>query len=317
MTETLPSDLDIAVLIPCYNEAIAIPAVIADFKAALPGARIYVFDNNSKDDTSGVAKAAGAIVRNEPLQGKGNVVRRMFSDIDADVYVMVDGDDTYDAASAPRLVAALLDDQRDMVVGARVDDANKDAYRFGHRFGNAMLTGLVGTLFGNRFGDMLSGYRVFSRRFVKSFPALSAGFEIETELNVHALELRMKTAEVDTPYKERPEGSVSKLSTYRDGIRILRTIGFLVKEERPLQFFSALFGVLVLLALGLGLPVLLDFMRTGIVDRFPTAILSMVLVLMAFLSLACGLILDTVTTGRREIKRLSYLSQPAPAAHPE
>ncbi len=311
MTVTSLSDLDVAVLIPCYNEAVAIPQVIADFRAVLPDATIYVYDNNSSDDTVGVAEAAGAVVRTEPLQGKGNVVRRMFSDIEADIYLLVDGDDTYDAASAPKLIEALLQDQRDMIVGARVDDSNEEAYRFGHRFGNALLTGLVGMIFGNRFRDMLSGYRVFSRRFVKSFPALSAGFEIETELNVHALELRVKSAEVDTPYKERPEGSVSKLSTYRDGWRILRTIAFLVKEERPLQFFTGLFAVLILLALVLGVPVLLEFMQTGRVDRFPTAILSMVLVLMAALSMTCGLILDTVTTARREIKRLSYLSHPA------
>ena len=312
MSVTSQSELDIAVLIPCYNEEVAIPQVVADFRAALPDALIYVYDNNSSDDTVAVAKAAGAIVRNEPLQGKGNVVRRMFSDIDADIYLLVDGDDTYDAASALRLIDALLEGQQDMVVGARVDDSNEEAYRFGHRFGNALLTGLVGAIFGNRFRDMLSGYRAFSRRFVKSFPALSAGFEIETKLNVHALELRMKSAEIDTPYKERPEGSESKLSTYRDGWRILRTIAFLVKEERPLQFFLGLFGVLIIVALGLGVPVLLEFMRTGLVDRFPTAILSMVLVLMAALSLTCGLILDTVTTARREIKRLAYLSHPAP-----
>ena len=310
------SGLDIAVLVPCYNEEVAVPIVIADFKAALPSARIYVFDNNSADDTVGVARAAGAIVMNEPLQGKGNVVRRMFSDIDADIYVMVDGDDTYDAASAPKLVEALLEEKRDMVVGARVGEA-KEAYRPGHRFGNVMLTGLVGSIFGNRFRDMLSGYRVFSRRFVKSFPALSAGFEIETELNVHALELRVKTAEIDTHYKERPEGSESKLSTFRDGWRILRTIAYLMKEERPMQFFGAGAIGLVLLSLGLGVPVLLEFMQTGIVDRFPTAILSMVLILLAFLSLTCGLILDTVTTGRREVKRLSYLSQPPPPGLPE
>ncbi|MBI1181631.1 MAG: glycosyltransferase [Alphaproteobacteria bacterium] len=314
MNRTAPAGapaLKVAVMVPCYNEAVSIGSVVRDFREALPAATVYVYDNNSSDETAAVAREAGAVVRRELLQGKGNVVRRMFGDIEADIYVLVDGDDTYHAASAPRLIDTLLDDRLDMVVGARVTDA-RAAYRLGHRFGNAMLTGLVGMIFGNRFRDMLSGYRVFSRRFVKSFPALSAGFEIETELNVHALELRMAIAEVDTPYKERPEGSVSKLSTFKDGWRILRTIAHLVKEERPQDFFGLGFLLLFTASLAFGTPVILEFTRTGLVPRFPTAILATGLMLLAFLSLTSGLILDTVTTARREVKRLAYLSHQAP-----
>ena len=313
MSETNFSQLEIAVLIPCYNEAVAIGAVVRDFRAALPAARIYVYDNNSKDGTAKVAAEAGAIVRHEPWQGKGNVVRRMFSDIEADLYVLVDGDGTYHAPSAPTLITALLDQQLDMVVGARVE-RGQGAYRPGHRFGNAMLTGLVSKIFGRTIRDMLSGYRVFTRRFVKSFPAMSAGFEIETELSVHALELRMKTAELDTPYGERPQGSFSKLSTYRDGWRILKLVSHLVKEERPADFFGAAFLALLLLSLALGVPVVIEFMQTGLVPRFPTAILSTGIMLLAFLSLTCGIILETVTTARREMKRLAYLQIPLPGA---
>lgn len=303
----------IAVLIPCYNEEASIAAVVSDFHAALPEAVIYVYDNNSRDRTVEIAKAAGAIVRTEPLQGKGNVVRRMFADVDADIYVLVDGDDTYHAPSARRMVDKLMSDNLDMVNGARVTDIVA-AYRPGHRFGNMMLTGLVATIFGKRTADMLSGYRVFSRRFVKSFPALSGGFEIETELTVHALELRMPLAEIDTPYKDRPEGSVSKLRTYHDGVRILKLILVLVKEERPLQFFSSLSALLVLVSLVLAWPVLMTFMQTGLVPRLPTALLSTSCMLLAFLSLACGLILETVTRGRRELKRMRYLTIPAPGS---
>jgi len=305
----------VAVLIPCYNEESTIATVVEDFRAALPDATVYVYDNNSSDRTVEKAKAAGAVVRHEPLQGKGNVVRRMFADIEADVYVMVDGDDTYHAPSAPLLVKRLLDERLDMVNGARVMDIVK-AYRPGHRFGNKLLTGLVAGVFGQRINDMLSGYRVFSRRYVKSVPALAQGFETETELTVHALELRMPIAEVKTPYKDRPEGSVSKLNTIRDGIRILKTIVCLVKEERPLPFFSALFGLLVLAAILLGGPVILDFMATGLVPRLPTALLATGLVLLGFLSLTCGLILDTVTLGRREMKHMRYLAIPAPGSAP-
>ncbi|MDP9196616.1 MAG: glycosyltransferase family 2 protein [Pseudomonadota bacterium] len=305
------STLSIAVIVPCYNEEAAIGKVVRDFRAALPGATIYVYDNNSRDCTVEVARGAGAIVRTETLQGKGNVMRRMFADVEADVYVLVDGDDTYDAASAPALVKKLLDERLDMVNGARVTDIQA-AYRPGHRLGNVVLTGMVGLIFGSRFSDMLSGYRVFSRRFVKTFPALARGFETETELTVHALELRMPTAEVKTPYKDRPPGSVSKLNTFRDGFRILLTIVTLVKEERPLQFFTAIFAALALLSLGFGIPVVMEFLDTGMVPRFPTAILASALMLLAFLALTCGLVLETVTRGRREMKRLRYLEIPAP-----
>ena len=303
--------IDIAVLIPCYNEEVAIPRVVRDFRQALPHARIYVYDNGSTDRTAEVAAREGAIVGYEPYPGKGNVMRRMFSDIDADVYVLVDGDDTYDAGAAPQLVRTLLDKQLDMVNGARVTSI-KEAYRFGHRFGNRLLTGLVQEIFGRQFNDMLSGYRVFSRRFVKSFPSISSGFEIETELTVHALELRMKTAEVPIRYQDRPEGSASKLSTIRDGFRILRMIGMLVKEERPMLFFGCLFVALAVLSLGLMVPVFLEFLQTGLVRRMPTAVLSSAIMLLAFLSMACGLILDTVTHSRRELKRLAYLDIKAP-----
>ncbi|WP_332815857.1 glycosyltransferase family 2 protein [Ramlibacter sp.] len=310
----MPHDLDtvdLAVIIPCYNEEVAIGRVVADFRRALPSARIHVYDNASTDRTAQVAERAGATVGHEPFPGKGNVMRRMFSDVDADVYVLVDGDDTYCAADAPAMVRTLLDNQLDMVNGARVTDV-RQAYRFGHRFGNRLLTGLVQVIFGKQFEDMLSGYRVFSRRFVKSFPATSSGFEIETELTVHALELRMKTAEVATRYKERPEGSCSKLNTVGDGLRILRMIGLLVKEERPLAFFSTVFAVLALLSIGLSVPIVLEWLHTGLVPRFPTAILSVGIMVVAVLSLVCGLILDTVTHSRREIKRLAYLEIPAP-----
>jgi glycosyltransferase involved in cell wall biosynthesis len=300
----------IAVLVPCYNEQAAVPAVISAFRAALPGAAIHVYDNNSTDGTAAAARAAGAVVRTERLQGKGNVIRRMFADIEADAYVLVDGDDTYDAATAPGMVAMLLRDQLDMVNGARVSDAPA-AYRRGHRLGNAVLTGLVARIFGDRVSDMLSGYRVFSRRFVKSFPALSGGFETETEFTIHALELRMPVGEVPTPYKERSVGSVSKLRTYSDGFRILRTIVLLVKEERPLPFFAAIAAVLLLAAVVLFVPVLAEFLRTGLVPRLPTALLATALVLLSSLSLTCGLILDSVTRGRKELKRLSYLAIPA------
>lgn len=304
---------EIAVILPCYNEEAAIGAVVEGFRKELPQARIYVYDNNSKDRTSEVAAAAGAIVRKETLQGKGNVVRRMFADVDADIYLMCDGDITYDAASAPALIAKLIDENLDMVVGCRID-SEAAAYRAGHRFGNALFTGFVATLFGNRFTDILSGYRVFSRRFVKSFPALSNGFETETELTVHALQLRMPIGELDTPYGARLEGSTSKLSTYRDGWRILLMITKLFKNERPLMFFTAIFALLALVSLGLSFPVLLTYLETGLVPRLPTAVLAASTMLLAFLSLTCGLILDTVTQGRRELKRMAYLAVPSVGA---
>ena len=302
----------VAVLIPCFNEAVAIPRVVAAFRAALPGARIYAYDNNSSDGTPAAARAAGALTGHEALQGKGHVVRRMFADIDADIYVLVDGDDTYDARSAPARGARRRPPPLDMVTGTRVSDA-ASAYRPGHRTGNSLLSGLVAALFGARVTDMLSGYRVFSRRFVKSFPALSGGFETETELTVHALQLAMPLGELPAAYRERPAGSASKLRTVRDGLRILRLILMLVKDERPLPFFS-LAGLLLLLAgLAFGLPVVAEFLRTGLVPRLPTAILAAALVALSFLSLACGLILDSVGRGRREMKRLAYLAVAGPA----
>lgn len=306
-----PAAPRIAVLVPCYNEEVAIPRVVQAFRAALPEATVYVYDNNSKDRTAEVARAAGAVVRTETLQGKGHVVRRMFADIEADIYVLVDGDDTYEAAAAPRMVAKLVEERLDMVTGIRISDI-QEAYRPGHRFGNLMLTGMVRTIFGNRITDMLSGYRVFSRRFVKSFPALAAGFETETEFTVHALELMLPVGEVETAYKERPAGSASKLRTFSDGWRILKAIIALVKREKPLPFFSWIAATLLLLGLGLGAPVVWTFLETGLVPRLPTAVLAMGLVLLSFLALACGLILDTVTRGRLEAKRTAYLAIPAP-----
>ena len=301
----------VAILIPCYNEEATIAQVVTSFRQALPGATVYVYDNASDDMTTAAAKSVGAVVMHEPLRGKGNVVRRMFADIEADIYVLVDGDHTYDAGAAPALIRRLLSEQLDMVNGSRQSEA-REAYRLGHRFGNALFTRLVSLIFGHRFDDILSGYRILSRRFVKSFPALSRGFEIETEITVHALELRMPVAEVSTPYKERPLGSLSKLSTFRDGWRILKTIVQLIKEERPLQFFSAIFALLSLTSIVLTYPLVITYLRTGMVPRFPTAILSSAMMLLAFLSLTFGLILDTVTRGRKEMKRLRYLELPAP-----
>ena len=297
----------VAVLIPCYNEAAAIGGVVTGFRAALPGAAIHVFDNNSNDDTLAVARAAGAAVATVELQGKGHVVRRMFADVDADIYLLVDGDGTYDATAAPRLVEALTAGALDMVNAARIH-AETDAYRPGHVTGNRVLTGLVAAIFGRQLTDMLSGYRAFSRRFVKSFPALSEGFEIETELTVHALELRMPVGEIRTAYGARPAGSASKLRTYRDGVRILRTIVSLVKQERPLAFFSWCGLVLLLAGLAWGIPVVLNFLHTGLVPRLPSAVLATGLVGLAFLAFACGLILDSVARGRREARHIAYLA---------
>lgn len=302
----------VAVLIPCYNEAATVAGVVQAFRQALPGADIYVFDNRSSDDTARLAAAAGATVRSVSLPGKGNVVRRMFADVEADVYVMADGDGTYEADAVPRLVDKLLTEGLDMVVGNR-QSRETAAYRSGHRFGNALLTRAVGLLFGNTFTDMLSGYRVFSRRYVKSFPADSSGFEIETELTVHALQARMPVAEVPTRYGARPEGSESKLNTWRDGFRVLFTIIGLYKSEKPLAFFSLGFLLCTLSALVLALPLFQVYLQTGLVPRFPTAILCTGLVLLGVILLACGVILDTVTRGRKEAKRLAYLAIQGPA----
>jgi glycosyltransferase involved in cell wall biosynthesis len=307
----LPQNIEIAVLIPCYNEEAAISSVVNDFRKALPAATIYVYDNNSTDKTVEVARDAGAIVRTEILQGKGNVVRRMFADIEADVYVMADGDNTYDASAAPMMVQKLLDENLDLLNGKRIHE-EAEAYRAGHQFGNTLLTSLVAMIFGRRFEDMLSGYKIFSRRFAKSFPSLSGGFEIETELTVHALELRMPVAEVETRYGARPEGSESKLSTFADGYKILKMIGILIKEERPLHFFSALFGFFALIAIIISVPLINTYIETGLVPRLPTAVLATGMMLLGFLCLACGLILDTVTRGRQELKRLQYLNVSRP-----
>jgi len=298
--------MEIAILIPCYNEASAIEKVVSDCKQVLPAARIYVYDNNSTDETIMKAKKAGAVVRNESLQGKGNVVRRMFADIDADVYMMIDGDATYDVTSSPIFIEKLLSDNLDMINISR-DSQSKNAYRWGHHWGNKFLTGMVNFIFGERFKDILSGYRIFSRRFVKSFPVSSEGFEIETELTVHALSLKMPVGEISAPYYSRIEGSISKLSTYKDGFKILTMIINLMRKEKPLVFYNIFTLIFVLLSLILGIPVVVHYFQTGFVPRLPTAVLSAALMIMAFLSLTCGLILDTVTKGRQELKRLFYL----------
>lgn len=298
---------EVAVLIPCHNEEVAIGKVVNDFRAVMPRASIYVYDNCSTDNTAAVARAAGAVVRREDHQGKGNVVRRMFADVEADAYILVDGDDTYDANSAPFLLQTLMEGRRDMVNGARVTETEM-AYRPGHQVGNLIFTHVLSLIFGRGFKDILSGYRALSRRFVKSFPALSYGFEIEIEMTVHALELRMPTAELETPYRARPPGSESKLRTFQDGFRMLGRIALLVKEERPFQFYGFFFVVLAISSLFLAAPIITDFLQTGLVPRLPTAILATGMMLLAFLSLTCGLILDNVTLARREMKRMWYLS---------
>jgi glycosyltransferase involved in cell wall biosynthesis len=297
----------IAVLIPCYNEEAAIATVVRDFRSSLPGADIYVYDNNSRDQTMARARQAGAIVRSEPRQGKGNVVRRMFADVEADIYILVDGDDTYDASAAPGLARTLVEGGYDIVSGRRVA-TGESAYRAGHVLGNRLLTGLTAMMFRVKLADLLTGYRIMSRRFVKSFPFTAEGFGIETELTVHAVRLLMPMVEIDTKYKERPAGSVSKLSTYKDGFRILFTIVGLVREERPLTFYTAIFALAALMSIAVGTPVVLEYLRTGLVPRFPTAILATGLMVVAFIALAVGLILDTVTRGRWEAKRMAYLA---------
>jgi glycosyltransferase involved in cell wall biosynthesis len=305
----------IAVLIPCFNEAVAIGKVVSDFRAALGDAVVYVYDNNSTDSTAEMAVAVGAVVRRETLQGKGHVIRRMFADIEADAYVLVDGDDTYDAAAAPAMVSLLLDGQLDMVSGQRTEivaeaQAPAGAYRRGHRMGNKVLSGLVRAVFGDRIQDMLSGYRVFSRRFVKTFPALASGFETETEFTIHALNLMMPLAELPVAYRERGVGSDSKLRTYSDGLRILRTIVVLVKEERPLQFFTSVGAFLLVLGVVLGAPVVATYLHIGLVPRLPTAVLATGIILLSFLAFSCGLILDSVARARKEAKRFAYLAIP-------
>jgi len=299
----------IAVLLPCYNEEAAIAATVAGFKQALPTAIIYVYDNNSSDRTREIAAEAGAVVRSERQQGKGHVVRRMFADVDADVYVIADGDLTYDSKAAPEMVDLLIMEQLDMVVGTRRHE-EKEAFRGGHVIGNRLFTGLLAGLFGRSFTDIFTGYRVFSRRFVKSFPVLSSGFEIETEISVHALELRMPVGEVETAYAARPEGSHSKLSTYSDGWRILKTIVTLYRIERPVLFYGSIGALLLLAAILLSIPLVITYVHTGLVPRVPTAILVTGMVVVAVLCFFAGLILDTVTRGRREVRRLAYLALP-------
>lgn len=300
----------IAVLIPCCNEEATVGKVVADFHACLPHAVVYVYDNNSRDRTATMARAAGAVVRKEPLQGKGHVVRRMFADVEADLYLLVDGDDTYDATAAPRMLTLLHDGNLDMVTAVR-STARDAAYRPGHRTGNRIISAMIRFVFGGRISDVLSGYRAFSRRFVKSFPGLAGGFETETEFSVHALELEMPIAEITASYRERPQGSRSKLRTWPDGLRILRTIVVLVKEGRPLLFFACTGTVLLLSALALGEPVVAEFLHTGLVRRLPTAVLATGMVLLSSLTWVCGMVLDSVERGRKEIKRLAYLSIPA------
>ena len=304
--------LSVALTVPCYNEEAAIAKVIRDFRSAMPGIEIYVFDNSSTDRTAAVARAEQVRVINVPLKGKGNVVRRMFADVDSDIYVMVDGDATYDAPSLTKMIDKLIDEHLDMVVGCRqvTEEVAGEAYRSGHQWGNRMLTQSTVNIFGGGFTDMLSGYRVFSKRYVKSFPALSHGFEIETELTVHALELRMPYGEVMTPYYARPEGSESKLSTYRDGFRILGTILRLYVRERPFSFFGSWGALLALLSILISIPLFVEYFHSGLVPRFPTAMLSASMMVCAMLSVTCGLILDNVTTGRHETKRLAYLNIP-------
>jgi glycosyltransferase involved in cell wall biosynthesis len=306
-----PRDLRIAVLLPCFNEAEAIGAVVAEFRAVLPVAQVFVFDNQSTDDTAAVAGSAGAQVRSIEPRGKGNVVRRMFADVEADVYVMADGDGTYDAAAAPRMVGLLVADRLDMLVASRIS-GQRAAYRFGHRIGNRALTSFAAMIFGRTFSDMLSGYRVFSRRYAKSFPAHSSGFEIETELTVHALEMRMPVAEISAAYRARADGTRSKLSTYRDGARILLTILWLFRTEKPLAYYSIGCAVSVLAAAWLAWPIVQEYLATGLVPRLPTAVLCAALILLGAILLTCGIVLDTVSRGRAEAKRLAYLSLPGP-----
>lgn len=299
----------IAVLLPCRNEELTIGKVVSDFKKALPDAEIYVYNNRSTDNTVKEAESAGALVYHEHQPGKGNVVRRMFADIEADIYILADGDDTYEVDAVRGLIEKLVNEKLDMVVGTRRVAANTpEAYRPGHQWGNLFLTGFVQFLFGARLVDMLSGYRVFSRRFVKSFPALSNGFEIETELTIHTLELKIPFAEEPTLYGSRPPGSNSKLRTFTDGWRVLGTALLMFKEVRPFLFFGIFAIVLACISLGLATPVVIEFWETGLVPKFPTAILSASIMLLAFLSLTCGLILDSVARGRREVKRMIYLS---------
>lgn len=306
---------NIAVLLPCYNEGAAIAAVVKAFQKALPFATIYVFDNNSTDNTVEEANKAGAIVCVEKRQGKGNVIRRMFADIEADIYVMADGDLTYDAVASPLLIKKLIDEKLDMVVGTRRAQNSDKTFRPGHRFGNILFTKMVAYLFGRQFSDILSGYRVFSCRFVKSFPASSSGFDTEAELTIHSLELKLPVGEVNTNYFDRVEGSESKLSTYRDGFKVLFRVLLMLKETRPLFFFGVISFMLMLLSVILSIPLFYSYFTIGFIPKIPTAILTTGIMLLAFISLACGIILDSVCRARKELKYLHYLGLPWTLKH--
>jgi hypothetical protein len=310
MTEPLSTSLSVAVLLPCYNEETTIAGVVAGFREALPGARIVVFDNNSTDLTALRARSAGAQVVRVPHQGKGNVVRRMFADIDADIYVMADGDGTYAPEDAPLLINTLMTEHADMAVGTR-RGVGDDAGRAGHAFGNRLFNALYHRLFGRDFTDIFSGYRAFTRRYVKSFPAVSAGFEIETEMSVHASMLKLPVVEIALDYGRRPEGSASKLSTYGDGLRILWMFAMLMKETQPIRFFGAISAVCLAASLVLMAPVLAEYFATGLVPRMPTWVLSMALMMMSMLFAIAGLVLDSVARGRAEQKRMVYLAVPS------
>lgn len=301
----------IAALVPCYNEELSIASVVRDLRAAVPEMTIYVYDNSSTDRTSEVAREAGAVVRREERKGKGNVVRRAFADVEADIYVLIDGDDTYDAAALPEMIRTLQEGPYDHILGVRQETTNS-AYRPGHALGNRGFNWLVGNIFGSEVSDMLSGYRVMSRRFVKSFPALSREFEIETELTVHAMSVRVPQAEVSVGFKDRPEGSESKLRTYHDGFRILNLIAQLVRHERPMLFYGIVAALLALIGILVGIPVVADFVATGLVPRLPSAILAIGVVLAGGLAAVIGLILDGVLKARREVSRLNYLTYSAP-----
>lgn len=305
----------IAVLLPCYNEEVTIGGVIHSFRSAFPDAHIFVYDNNSTDRTVQAALAAGATVRHEYYQGKGNVVRRMFADIEADFYILADGDLTYDATAAPRLVELLIKHNVDMVVGVRVGKG--EAFRRGHTLGNRVFNWIVAHLFGNSFTDILSGYRVMSKRFTKSFPCSSSGFEIETELSIHALDLKLATAEIPLVYAERPVNSKSKLKTYRDGLRILGKIAMMYRALKPFQFYAAIALFLFVVSLSLGVPIFVTYVETGLVPRIPTAILAASIMQLSFMSLFCGIIIDAISANRREQIRMRYLDLPAPGGSQE
>lgn len=307
----------VAVVIPCLNEEDAIASVVREFRTALPEAAIYVCDNGSSDDTGGRAREAGALVVHEPAAGKGNAVKRLFADIDAQVYVLVDGDGTYDAGDAPDMVRRVEQEHFDVVIGSRRDSYGHSDSRVGHELGNRMITNAVNVLFNVELEDILSGYRVMSRRYVKSAPILVSGFEVETMLTIHALEVGANMTELPTTYRSRPHGTASKLRTWRDGFRILHTIVYFFKEIRPFRFFSVIAALFAGAGLVLGVPVILEFMETGLVPRFPTALLATGLMVLASISLVSGMILDSVALQRREWKRLAYLGFPGPKAPPE